>query len=235
MTDYQSLSKYSGTLYGQPRYNGISYSWEVPDNLVVGSPGGVDSVRHHWTKGFNGRGNTSSDIYAGQGPRYISGVYGNLYQQGQEAGQHMGYYPAAPDYQHWQNQEPQEYDYSTSVSSLWDPVMTKYGEPGSYMEDPKKKEVIEDYTPNEDFELVEPSDDDVPQSSNIAIIFVVLLVLFIVCYFWSQSGFLFVKQYLHNGKTPQWTRMIFYSIILTILFAILFYFSGVSSTTFEVK
>ena len=67
MINYQTLSKYSGSLYGRPEYDGIEYDWEVPDNLVVGSPGGVSSIHHHYTKGFNGRGNTSSDIYAGQG------------------------------------------------------------------------------------------------------------------------------------------------------------------------
>ena len=119
MADYQTLDKFSGNLYGEPRYEGLEYDFEVPDNLVVGSPGGVDTIHHHWTKGFNGRGNASSDIYAGQGERYNAGVFGNLYNTGQEAGQSMGYYPAAPDYQFWQNQEPQQYSHSQSPSSMW--------------------------------------------------------------------------------------------------------------------
>jgi hypothetical protein len=110
MSNYQSVKNYNGSLYGEPsRYHGIEYEWEVPDNMVVASPGGVDTVRHHWTKGFYGRGNTSGDIYAGQGDRYISGEYGDLYQSGQSASQDQGYYTAAPDYQYWQNQPPPQY------------------------------------------------------------------------------------------------------------------------------
>lgn len=104
MTNYQSLTKYSGDMYGVPKYQGIEYDYEVPDNLVVSSPGGVSSVHHHWTKGFGGRGNTSSDIYAGQGPQYISGAYGNMYKQGHTSSSE--YYPAPPDTTFWKNQEP---------------------------------------------------------------------------------------------------------------------------------
>lgn len=127
-SNYQTLSGYSGSLYGRPEYNGVEYDYEIPDNQVIGSPGGVDSIHGHYTKGFNGRGNTSSDIYAGQAQRYNAGVYGNLYQTGQEAGQYMGYYPSAPDYQFWQNQEPQQYSYTHNDS--WAPNMSVYGNPG---------------------------------------------------------------------------------------------------------
>jgi hypothetical protein len=149
MSEYQTLSNYSGSLYGHPQYNGIEYDWEVPDNLVVGSPGGVSTIHHHYTKGFDGRGNTSSDIYAGQADRYISGIYGNLYQTGQEAGQNMGYYPAAPDYQYWQNQQPSQYSYTHGESSMWDPSMMMYGEPGAYQNIPdgvQKKALNDPYS-----------------------------------------------------------------------------------------
>lgn len=177
--DYQTISGYNGTLYGEPKYEGIEYDWEVPENQVVASPGGVSAVHHHWTHGFNGRGNTSSDIYAGQGPRYISGVYGNMYQIGQEAGQNMGYYPAAPDVQYWQNQEPQQYSYSDSQSSMWAPDMEIYGDPGSYQTTPygvtpihpepvggpySEKKSIEGYSADDDsdFEWIESSDKNSP-------------------------------------------------------------------------
>lgn len=107
---YQNLTNYSGDLYGQkpPEYKGVEYDYEVPDNTVIGTPGGVDSTRHHYTKGFYGRGNTSSDIYAGQQERYISGEYGNLYNTGHTASQQMGYYNGAPDKKWWLNQPPQQ-------------------------------------------------------------------------------------------------------------------------------
>ena len=138
--EHQSLSKYSGSLYGRPTYEGIEYDWEVPDDKVIGSPGGVSSVHHHYTKGFNGRGNTSSDVYAGQGERYNSGVYGSLYQTGQEAGQAMGMYPAAPDYQFWQNEEPSQYSYTHGQAATWAPSMKIYSQPGAYEGPPGKNQ-----------------------------------------------------------------------------------------------
>ncbi|MDB4769348.1 hypothetical protein OAG24_00135 [bacterium] len=107
---YQNLTNYSGSMYNEkpPEYKGVEYDYEVPDSTVIGSPGGVDSTRHHYTKGFYGRGNTSSDIYAGQQERYISGEYGNLYNTGHTASQEMGYYNGAPDKKWWLNQPPQQ-------------------------------------------------------------------------------------------------------------------------------
>ena len=106
MNAYKKLTNYSGSLYKDfnPSFRGIEYDFEVPDNLVIGSPGGVDSVRHHYTKGFYGRGNTSSDVYAGQQNRYISGEYGNLYNPGHSAAQQQGFYGDAPDVKYWMNQ-----------------------------------------------------------------------------------------------------------------------------------
>lgn len=117
-SDYQTLKKYDGSLYGQIHYNGLEYDWEVPDNLVVGSPGGVSTIHHHYTKGFDGRGNSSGDIFAGQGARYIAGEYGNLYSTGQSATQNSGYFLSAPDYPYWQNETPNAnvYDYSYAQS-----------------------------------------------------------------------------------------------------------------------
>ena len=105
MNAYQKLTQFSGSLYNDPdpSYRGIEYDFEVPDNLVIASPGGVDSVRHHYTKGFYGRGNTSSDVYAGQQNRYISGEYGNLYHPGHGAAQAQGFYGNAPDSKWWMN------------------------------------------------------------------------------------------------------------------------------------
>ena len=157
--NYQSIGNYDGTLsgkqsqsydstlYGKPEWRGIEYDWEVPENQVVGSPGGVSTIHHHPTHGFYGRGNMSSDIYAGQGERYNSGVYGNLYQTGQESSQ-VYYGNPPPDYQYWQNQEPAQYSLTHGESSTWVPSMKMYGAPGSfettpvesqYQESPQKK------------------------------------------------------------------------------------------------
>jgi hypothetical protein len=108
-------------LEGRPEWQGIEYDWEVPDNQVIASPGGVSSVHHHHTKGFYGRGNMSSDIFAGQGERYNSGVYGNLYQKGHESSQTY-YGNPPPDKQYWNNMEPSSYSYS----QIQEPSLNNY-------------------------------------------------------------------------------------------------------------
>lgn len=138
---YQNLTRFDGSMYGQPAYGGLEYDWEVPDNLIVGSPGGVSSQHHHYTKGFYGKGNSSSDIYGGQGERYISGEYGNLYEEGQSANQGMGYYGDAPDYPFYNKDLP--VDTTSNKSTLAD-------EDIEYVDDPKKKVKKlskENYTP----------------------------------------------------------------------------------------
>ena len=184
MANYQNVGNYTGSLYGDVRYQGIEYDWEVPDNLVIASPGGVSAVHHHWTKGLNGRGNLSGDMFAGQGERYIAGVYGNLYETGQEAGQQQGYYSAAPDYQYWQNQEPGSYAYEQTQASLWTPEIDaphyngQTSQTGGY---PQKKAQIEAFNmgyagenqpqgewqkydggENSDFDLIESADEVAP-------------------------------------------------------------------------
>lgn len=83
------------------------YDYEIPDDMVVGSPGGLSTTYHHYTHGFYGRGNTSSDVYAGEGNQYISGVYGNLYNTGGSSAEQLGLYPNPPDPPYWQHMSPQ--------------------------------------------------------------------------------------------------------------------------------
>jgi hypothetical protein len=81
----------------------------LSDDKVVGSPGGTASTYHHWTKGFYGMGGSSSDKFGGDSPRYLYGEYGNLYNAGPTATDHLGYYPQELDLVYnkmWQNQIP---------------------------------------------------------------------------------------------------------------------------------
>lgn len=227
---HQKISEYTGNLYGTPHYQGIEYDWEVPDNEVIGSPGGVSSIHHHYTKGFYGKGNTSSDVYAGQGQRYNSGLYGNLYQSGQEASQAMGYYPAAPDYQYWQNQEPQQYSHSHQPGEA--PL------PGSpIMGFPQKEDF--DFDPS--FELIDSDEYPMKDGSEVSIqtkispwvVLLIIFVIFIVFYLWAKAGDRFMVKYLHDGKRPSWKRLVVYSLIATVILGLILYLSGFPMATFE--
>jgi hypothetical protein len=147
----RQLKDYNSTLQRNPEWQGIEYDWEVPDNQVIASPGGVSSVHHHYTKGFYGKGNMSSDIFAGQGERYTSGLYGNLYQTGHESSQ--AYYEnPPPDRQYWNNLEPASYSYSQIQKPDLDPYMEMGKDLGDYetslIDDYEKKNPINQYSEN---------------------------------------------------------------------------------------
>jgi hypothetical protein len=74
---YQTLDNYTGELTG-----GISYDYEIPNDIVVETGGGVDGIHHSNQTNFTGIGNTYIDRMSGQGPNYLSGAYGNLYSTG---------------------------------------------------------------------------------------------------------------------------------------------------------
>lgn len=248
--NYQNLNSYAGSLYGEPSYQGVEYSYDVPDNLVVGSPGGVSAVYHDWTNGLYGRGNTSSDIYAGQQDRYISGNYGSMYNTGQSAGDAMGYYTAPPDYQYWQNEVPQQYSYSKSSASIG---------PTAGMSTQKKAH-IEGYESGlgDDFDLIEGADDlgnELSMEDEIEIIgkdvasikstlktdsatppwviFLFLILLFIAFDFWAEAGHRFISQRFHDGGVPTWERSVLYAVGVTAIFVLIIWMVGVPITTFE--
>lgn len=117
---YQSVKDYDGSLYGASpkredpfagsnfaRDDGYQYDYEVSNDNLIGSPGGVSATHHQPIGNIYGRANTSSDIYAGQDHRYINGEYGGLYSTGQTASENLGYYPTPPDAQWWNNITPQ--------------------------------------------------------------------------------------------------------------------------------
>lgn len=118
--DGNRQNPFAGTNFDKGADDGIEYDYEIHDGSVVSSPGGVSTTNHHYTHGLYGRGNTSSDVYAGQSYRYISGAYGNLYDTGATSTDQLGYYPSAPDNQYWNNITPgsgQPYgsDFSPSI------------------------------------------------------------------------------------------------------------------------
>lgn len=246
MTNYQNLKTYNGSLYGEPRFQGLEYDWEVPDNQVVASPGGVSAVHHHWTKGFYGRGNTSGDWYAGQGDRYISGDYGNMYQSGQTATQDQGYYTAAPDYQYWQNQPPPQYSlggeqYTPALTNIRGGIYTFDSPPKSLKL--TKPEIpptlygdgggVENF--DGDFELLDPSDEkksppvketnvnnDVTSEKDNNILksfgtIVLLILIFISFYFWARATESFVTHYVHKGVTPTWQYYLLYAVSFLVI------------------
>lgn len=84
---------FSQPLGGNPQYLGMEFPGDIPPHMVVGSPGGVSQIFHHWTNGFYGQGGASFDKFGHERPLYLHGVYGNLYNKGHTSPQALGMYP----------------------------------------------------------------------------------------------------------------------------------------------
>lgn len=241
---YQRFQTYDGSLYGATKYDGLEYDWEVPNESIVESPGGVSTVHHHWTKGFYGRGNTSSDIYAGQGNRYIAGEYGNLYQSGQTASQEQGYYVDAPDYQYWQNETPQQNSLGGKIIPPFKNTIENYESSISsddfeliesdQKKSPPTKKLI-DLPTTDEIHSVEKKVENKIKISKISplVLFVFLILLFMTFHFWARASDSIISQVLHNGKTPSWQRRVLYAIVATVFFIIIVWLLGIPLVTFE--
>ncbi len=92
--DYEVLNSEDSPVYGIPEYDGLEYDYEVPNQMMVESPGGASSTHHHWTKGFYGVGGSSWDSFGNQPPATVYGNTGSLYATGPTATQVAA--PTAP-------------------------------------------------------------------------------------------------------------------------------------------
>jgi hypothetical protein len=210
MSSYREINNYKGGLVGTPEFSGIEYDWEVPDNIVVSSPGGVSTTQHHYTKGFYGDGASSWDVYAGEGKRYPYGVHGNLYQTGFDSATELHEYAQyPPDTMYTQNQSTAHIDNFGPVAGM---SPTKSGiTPVEFIPPPDSAEVKKDLS--SDFKKLQ----NVIKVPNPWFLFIVVLLIYISLDFWVNAGESFIFQKFHGGKTPNYKWLIFYAVLFTFL------------------
>lgn len=201
MSRYQNVENFNrGNLYGSPQYLGQEYDKEVPDNILIGSPGGTASTFSHWTKGFYGEPSSSWDIYAGQGRAYEYGIKGGLYDYGQTAIYDMGYYNQPPD---------PIYTGNDSV-----PVQDVSGRENFTLDTDKI-----DVTNVDD--LLKDNGNNNCKKVQIKINPVILFVLFIIAYiamdFWSSSGQLFLQERFNKGEPLSWKTLLIMAIASSVI------------------
>lgn len=204
---HQRMDQYNGTLSGIPRYDGIEFNPVIPDELVVASPGGVASQIHHHIGSMYSPNNSVSDVYAGQGNRYIAGLYGNMYQFGHEAGQAKGYYSDAPD----KNYRHSDLNIETPVDGGESTKVEGYSSDIEYIE-----ETLSDKDDRIDSVVITPW-----------IAFILFIFGFVAFSFWTTTLYTFIKTYVHAGTKMTWQIQGMWSLALTVLFVILAYASGV--------
>lgn len=224
--NYQKLDRYKGSLYGSVRYNGLEYDWETPDNQVIGSPGGVSGIHHHYTKGMYSQASSHSDIYGGEPPAYPYGEYGNLYQAGHSAPYYMGAF-----------QQPRE-QRSQDGRDHFAPGMEEKKTSDLSMEliPPPDTTSVVDISPdkmsNEHFQgNAKPK--RITIIPNAWAIFFLLFLLWTALAFLTYSGEKFIRSTFHGGKELNWKWYLFYAIIFTIIFAITSFYLDVSLISLE--
>lgn len=240
MPSYQKVAEFNGTLYGakeqgsvynskvryQPvvredydgaggdggaeSYGGEEYDPRVRDDYYVGSPGGSAAVLHHPQKSMYSPENTTTDIFAGDGDRYIQGVYGGMYSQGHSGGDALGMYGPPPDYE-FLTTEPAE-------SQL----------------------ITEDYTPsgNTGTANAKPSLGGGTNKKyvfrvNPWVLFVLFIIAFVVFDMWSGVVRLTLSKFIFKNATPTWVQSLTAAVVATLVFFGLLYVSDVSLVKFE--
>lgn len=216
---YQKLDGYKGDLYGTtlisnesiPYYGGIEFDYEVPNNKVITSPGGVSSTQHHWTKGFYGRGGSSGDIYAGQGIQYISGVQGNLYQQGNDSIHELDYLTTPIDVDFIPEENKGEKNPTRDNFEFVIPIK-------------KDKKLLEN--PKSQDSFVKVTVDPI-------MLFVVIIVFYLALGLWTEAGLGLFQDKVNKGKKISWKQYTIISAILTVVFILIMYFWKIPLITIE--
>lgn len=67
-----------------------------------------------------------------------------------------------------------------------------------------------------------------PPKYNIPLIFIMLLLLFAAMFYWIKSGNLVISKYIFRGRPAEPWHYVIFAAITTIIFGIVFYFSGLA-------
>ena len=220
----------------RPSSSGIQYDPRIPDDVVVSSPGGVDSNHHHWTKGFYGSGGASNDIYGFDPPRYPSGEYGNLYHKGPMAAQ--VYYPKDADGPYrrlWDGKSPDVPSNQISAAeSEYSLVM-----PDPTFTPPKLNSVQGGNGGVEPGLLIEGFDGSTKTKKskysfeNAALVFAIIVLAGIAASFWIQSGTTYLREKFHKGKEMSSKELAVYAVAVTAILIIIFWLTGESFSVVE--
>ena len=212
---YQQLTQYKGSLTGYPHYSGIEFDFEVPDNTVVASPGGVSAIQHHPSHGMYSESSSYWDLYGGESKLYPYAEHGNVYNTGHSSAEHLGEYAQyPPDPMYTQNQSSPHIDNFKAI-------------PGTIGETPVN---IEYLAPPDSGEVKSVSaavrSDFKKLSHNIHLpnpwlIFFLFILAYFAMDFWVNAGETLLIDKFHGGKPLPWYWLAFYAAIATFFIFII--------------
>lgn len=208
---YQQLDQYKGSLTGQPHYSGIEFDFEVPDNIVTASPGGVSAIQHHPSHGMYSESSSYWDIYAGEERRYPYAEHGNVYNVGHSAPQHLGEYGLPVlDPMYTQNQSSPHIDNFKAIPGTIGetPVNIEYLAPPDSAEVKAAGAVL-----TSDFKKLTHN----IHFPNPWLLFFLFVLAYFAMDFWVNAGESFVIEKFHGGKSPSWMWYAFYAAVVTFI------------------
>jgi hypothetical protein len=263
---YQTMHNVNGTLYGQSEVpwtsnnsmtipwndpygneKGLEYSRHIPDNVVVGSPGGTSQFFHSATPGIYEKQFEFTDGYANfdtsKNAVYESGNYGNIYNKGMHTAYYNAYARQPKKDHYFDSPQPQntlvERGYVPNMKTVEgfsntdippteyinydeddEPVKSTKLKIPSKSSKTKKKNTIEGYTLS----------SDIPKRTkriNPILLFVCIVLLYIVFMFWGNSVTSFFVNVLHESENIPWSKMMLYSIFFSIIFLLMMFIVGV--------
>jgi proline-rich tail region repeat protein len=215
MSGYQQLHQYKGSLYGNPSYPpGLEFDHEVPDNLVVSSPGGTSNIHHHWSKGMYSDAAARWDIFAGEGMRYPYAEFGNLYQTGQGSSQAMGNYYPAPDQMFTQNSSTPHIENFTPTAPS--PPQAPSAKTVEFIAPPDSGESMP-------LSELKPSTTRKLVTKNAAALIAIVLFAYLALDFWGLGGEAVIYEIFHKGEAPDWRWLFFYAALFSIIVVLVSY------------
>lgn len=239
MSKYLSLNYYDGTL------EGVQENYFRENGLPVDkylSPGGLSTLKHHWTEGLGGPGDITPDVFVGTGERYPQGVYGNLYVPQSHSAVNQVYkgphteltenatLHGRPYY--WDQSSPSVPVQNIQIQDTQIPPLKSTPLLKSTRKSGKKG--IEGFTTKNigkdgEFELLSDTQNrgrsvetDVTDlgidTTTFYFSLTVMTFAFVVAGFWHDSFRKFAEQYLNSGRGVTWQKNSLYAIGLSVLF-----------------
>ncbi len=214
--DYQVLDSPDSPVYGTPDYDGLEYDYEVPNQMVVESPGGTSDIHHHWTKGFYGVGGSSWDVFGNEPPATVYGNTGSLYATGPTATQTWA--PTAPGAGTYYGSPP------AGMSPEFLGKQSAPNPPSKPFEDTDNIEDLQPVKPTPTREKYVPAAGETKvnvdstssplQLTTNTIILILLTV--VVAFFWAHLGLSFLQHRYSGELSLEILGM--YTLVLTLIF-----------------
>ena len=214
--NYQVLNSPDSPVYGTPDYDGLEYDYEVPNQMVVESPGGTSDIHHHWTKGFYGDGGSSWDVFGNEPPATVYGNTGALYATGPTATQVSA--PGAPGPGTYYGSPPVGMDPQfLGVQSAPHPPPEPFANADNieYLQPVKPTPTREKYIPAAGETKVNVASTSFPLQLTRKTILLIILTVF-VAFFWAHLGLSFL-QHRYSGEVSLEILGV-YTLVLTLIF-----------------